>query len=43
VNASDLATLLGAWGTSGGDINGDGITNASDLASLLGAWGACPN
>ena len=43
VDASDLATLLGAWGTSGGDINGDGTTDASDLASLLGAWGACPN
>jgi hypothetical protein len=43
VNASDLATLLGAWGTGGADINGDGTTNASDLAALLGAWGACPN
>jgi len=41
VNASDLATLLGAWGGTGADINGDGTTNASDLATLLGAWGNC--
>ncbi|MFM7051890.1 MAG: dockerin type I repeat-containing protein [Planctomycetota bacterium] len=42
VNASDLSTLLGAWGFAGGDLNGDGTTNAQDLSILLGAWGACP-
>jgi hypothetical protein len=41
VGASDLATLLGAWGGAGADLNGDGVTNASDLAAMLGAWGAC--
>jgi hypothetical protein len=34
--------MLGAWGTAGGDVNGDGTTNGSDLAVLLGGWGACP-
>jgi hypothetical protein len=39
VDASDLAILLGAWGTSGpGDIDGDGTVNASDLALLLGSF-----
>ncbi len=39
VNASDLAILLGNWGSSGsGDINGDGTVNGSDLAILLGNW-----
>ena len=42
VNASDLSTLLGAWGFSGADLNGDGTTNAQDLSLLLGAWGVCP-
>ena len=43
VNASDLAALLGAWGTAdpAADINGDGIVTASDLAAMLGAWGKC--
>jgi len=41
VDASDLSTVLGAWGTVGttGDVNGDGVVNASDLALLLGNWG----
>ncbi len=41
VNASDLATLLGAWGTDDceSDVTGDGVVNALDLAVLLGAWG----
>lgn len=41
VNASDLAVILGAWGTSDceSDLNGDGVVNALDLAVLLGAWG----
>lgn len=45
VNASDLALLLGAWGSNPGhvaDLNGDGVVNASDLALLLGNWGLCP-
>jgi hypothetical protein len=45
VDASDLAVLLGAWGTLGtclcGDVDGDGVIGASDLALLLGDWGAC--
>jgi hypothetical protein len=41
-DASDLAVMLGAWGTAAGDVNGDGTTDASDLAVLLGNWGACP-
>ena len=41
VNAADLATLLGAWGTSGpGDLNGDGIVGSADLTALLAAWSA---
>lgn len=41
VNAADLATLLGAWGTNDceSDLNGDGSVDALDLAVLLGAWG----
>lgn len=50
VNASDLALLLGAWGScgvsncppGGPDINVDCVVNASDLARLLGYWGPCP-
>ena len=39
VNASDLAILLGAWGTTGpGDLNGNGTVEAQDLATLLGNW-----
>ncbi|MEY3142233.1 MAG: hypothetical protein RLY21_726 [Planctomycetota bacterium] len=41
VDASDLAAVLGAWGTAAGDIDGDGLTDAADLAALLGAWGPC--
>jgi subtilisin family serine protease len=41
VDASDLATLLGAWGTAGpGDLDADGTVGAPDLAVLLGAWSA---
>jgi hypothetical protein len=40
VNASDLAILLGNWGSSGsGDIDHDGVVGPADLAALLGAWG----
>ncbi|MEY3143131.1 MAG: hypothetical protein RLY21_1624 [Planctomycetota bacterium] len=42
VGASDLATLLAAWGTAGADLGGDGSTDAADLATLLASWGACP-
>ena len=42
VGASDLATLLAAWGTAGADLGGDGFTDAADLAALLASWGACP-
>jgi hypothetical protein len=41
VGASDLATLLGAWGTPACDLDGDGTTGASDLAALLASWGPC--
>lgn len=41
VDASDLAAVLGAWGSPAGDLNGDGFTDASDLAAVLGAWGPC--
>jgi hypothetical protein len=39
VGPSDLAILLGAWGTPGpGDLDGDGVVGSADLAILLGAW-----
>ena len=43
VSATDLATLLGAWGAAGGpsDLSDDGVVNATDLGMLLGAWGPC--
>lgn len=42
VDGSDLAAVLGAWGTGAGpaDVNGDGMVNAADLAALLAAWGS---
>ncbi len=45
VDASDLATILGAWGACSGcaaDLDSNGYVDAADLASLLGSWGACP-
>ncbi len=47
VNATDIAIILGAWGTSGGkfprsDTDGNGIVDAADLAVVLGGWGNCP-
>ena len=42
VDAQDLATLLGAWGSATADLDGDGQTNAADLAAMLSAWGPCP-
>jgi len=41
VGASDLSTLLGAWGTGTADLDSDSDTGASDLAVLLASWGAC--
>ena len=39
VNGSDLATLLGNWGTAGsGDIDNNGTVDAADLAAMLAAW-----
>lgn len=40
VGQTDLAILLGAWGSVGGpaDVDGDGIVGSTDLAILLGAW-----
>ncbi len=40
-SGSDLALMLGSWGTPDADLDGDGDTNGADLASLLGAWGPC--
>ena len=39
--SQDLAALLNAWGTAGGDLNGDGTTDSQDLALMLNGWGAC--
>ena len=43
VSGSDLARLLGEWGSesSSADFNGDGIVGPEDLAQLLGSYGAC--
>lgn len=40
VDAFDLLTLLGTWGTPGpiGDLDHDGVVGAADLALLLEAW-----
>ena len=41
VNASDLAELLGGWGSLGPtDLDGNGTTDAADLAVLLAGWTA---
>lgn len=42
VGSSDLAELLGAWGTSSciADLTGDGIVDGQDLSALIGAWGS---
>jgi hypothetical protein len=39
---SDLAILLGSWGSAKRDLDGDGTTGGSDLALILSNWGACP-
>ncbi len=40
VGATDLSTLLAAWGAanSTADLDGDGFVGAADLAALLAAW-----
>lgn len=42
VDGTDLAIVLGFWGSStgGGDVDGDGSTGGPDLAIVLGFWGA---
>jgi len=48
VGSSDLALMLGAWGTCADpifcpqDLDNSGDVGSSDLALLLGAWGPCP-
>ena len=42
VDSSDLAALLGSWGSPKNDIDGDGVVGSSDLAALLSGWGTCP-
>lgn len=42
VDGTDLAYLLGSWGTTGADVDGNGTTDGADMAILLGAWGGCP-
>ena len=45
VDGSDLAAVLGSWGTCSGcagDVDGNGTVDGADLAAILGAWGACP-
>jgi len=48
VDGTDLAALLGAWGTPGlgefvTDLNADGFVNGADLGILLASWGPCSN
>ncbi|MSR34607.1 MAG: hypothetical protein EXS12_07415 [Phycisphaerales bacterium] len=43
VNGSDLAALIGDWGSTAptlSDINTDGIVNGIDLGTLLNRWGS---
>ncbi|MGE0615459.1 MAG: dockerin type I domain-containing protein [Bacteriovoracia bacterium] len=44
VDATDNATFLASWGTTGGaaDLNGDGRVDSRDLPILLGNWGRAP-
>ena len=47
IDGTDLAAVLGAWGTNGQgalvtDLDGDGIVNGADLAVILSGWGPCP-
>lgn len=40
-NGTDLAYLLGSWGSGDADVTGDDVTDGADLAVLLGNWGSC--
>ncbi len=44
VGSTDLALLLGFWGSadSSADLDGDGVVGSADLAQLIGSWGPCP-
>ena len=45
IDGSDLAILLGGWGSCPSciaDINHDNFVDGADLALMLGAWGLCP-
>jgi len=43
VDASDIAMLLGSWGSAEPtfDLDANGVVNGADLAMLLAAWGPC--
>lgn len=44
VGGSDLAAILGAWGSGNApaaDLDGDGLVTGADLSIVLGAWGNC--
>jgi len=43
IDAADLSTLLGAWGSTNPtfDLDGNGSVGATDLALLLSRWGIC--
>lgn len=39
VNGTDIAIVLGQWGTAGpGDLDGNGVVDGADLAIVLGNW-----
>lgn len=40
VNTADKLALLGAWGGSGGDLNGDGTTDGIDADMMVAVFGA---
>ena len=45
VDGTDLAMLLGSWGTCAGcaaDLDATGTVDGADLTQLLGNWGPCP-
>lgn len=46
IDGTDLAAVLGAWGTNGQgalvtDLDGDGIVDGADLSFILANWGPC--
>jgi hypothetical protein len=43
VDGSDLASVVGNWGSAGvGDIDSNGVVDGADLGLVLSAWGSCP-